>query len=121
MNGVQTIAVTEASGFVGGVVSGALQRAGYKVIALGRRPVGSYEHRAYHLASAGPDDLLDGVDAVIYCAYDLSLTDGHAIASTNVEGTRALVRAAAAAGARPILVSSMSAYPGNARSTVRPS
>ena len=51
---------------------GALPRAGHEVIALGRRPVGSYEHRAYHLASAVPDDLLDGVDAVIHCAYDLS-------------------------------------------------
>jgi nucleoside-diphosphate-sugar epimerase len=113
MNGVsQTIAVTGAGGFVGGVIAETLQRVGHNVIALGRRPVGSYEHRAYDLKSAVPDDLLDGVDAVVHCAYDLSLTSADAIASTNVGGTRALVRAAAGARVRPILISSMSAYPG---------
>lgn len=111
MNG-RTVAVTGATGFIGGVVSRALSEAGYQVVALGRRSVAPYEHRAYALSTDVAPALLAGVDVVVHCAYDLSLTNGHAIEAINVGGTRALVKAATDAGVRVILVSSMSAYPG---------
>jgi nucleoside-diphosphate-sugar epimerase len=106
------VGVTGTSGFVGGTVAGALSQAGHRVIALGRRPVPPYEYRPYELSTGIVGDALAGVETVVHCAYDLSLTDSRTIATTNVEGTRALVRAVRAAGCRLILVSSMSAYPG---------
>ena len=106
------IGVTGASGFVGTAVSQALRLAGHRVVSLGRRPITGYEHRSYSLATDVSSGLLEGLDTVVHCAYDLSLTDSGAVARTNVDGTRALVQAASDARARLILVSSMSAYPG---------
>lgn len=108
----QSIGVTGASGFVGTAVSQALQQAGHRVVALGRRPVGAYEHRAYALGADVSTTVLHGLNSVIHCAYDLSLTDSRTIAATNVDGTRALVAAAAETGTRVVLISSMSAYDG---------
>lgn len=108
----RTVAVTGASGFVGGTVARALSQAGHSVIALGRRPVAPYEYRPYELSADIAEDALASVDTVIHCAYDLNLTDSREIAATNVKGTRALVRAVRGAGCRLVLVSSMSAYPG---------
>jgi nucleoside-diphosphate-sugar epimerase len=106
-----TVAVTGASGFVGGLTSLALSEAGHRVIALGRRPATAYEHRDYALTTPIADSLLADLDTVIHCAYDLRLTDKRAIEAVNVGGTRALVDAARRADTRVILVSSMSAYP----------
>jgi nucleoside-diphosphate-sugar epimerase len=106
----RVVAVSGASGFVGGVIARALAEAGCRVIALGRRPVDAYEHREYSLAVPVSDALLEGVDTVIHCAYDLSLTDARTIEAVNVQGTRSLVEVANRSAARVVLVSSMSAY-----------
>jgi nucleoside-diphosphate-sugar epimerase len=108
----RAIAVTGASGFVGGMISQALAKAGHRVITLGRRSSTTHEHRAYALSAPIADGLLTDVGTIIHCAYDLSLTDSRAIHTVNVEGTRALVDIATKCGARVVLVSSMSAYPG---------
>jgi nucleoside-diphosphate-sugar epimerase len=106
----RVVAVSGASGFVGGVIARALAGAGSRVIDLGRRPGGPYEHRGYSLAMPVADALLEGVDTVIHCAYDLSLTDARAIEAVNVQGTRSLVEVANRSAVRVVLVSSMSAY-----------
>ena len=108
----QTVAVTGASGFVGTTICRALTDAGHRVIALGRTPVTGYEHRSYELSAPVPAETLSDADAVVHCAYDLSLTDSGAIATKNVEGAASLVRAAVRSETRPVLISSMSAYPG---------
>jgi nucleoside-diphosphate-sugar epimerase len=107
-----TVAVTGASGFVGTTICRALTDTGHRVIALGRTPIAGYENRSYDLSEPVADETLSDADAVVHCAYDLSLTDSRAIATRNVEGAALLVRAADRSGTRPILISSMSAYPG---------
>lgn len=106
----RVVAVSGASGFVGGVIARALAAAECRVIDLGRRPAGPYEHRGYSLAMPVADALLEGVDTVIHCAYDLGLTDARAIEAVNVQGTRSLVEVANRCAVRVVLVSSMSAY-----------
>ena len=108
---MSTVAVTGASGFVGGVVSEALTAAGHRVISLGRRPLPG-EYRGYSLEAPITDGTFSDVDAVVHCAYDLTLTDPRDIDRVNVRGTAMLTEAAVQSGARVFLVSSMSAYPG---------
>jgi len=104
------VLVTGANGFVGGVIARALAESGCRVIDLGRRAAGPYEHRGYSLAMPVADALIEDVDTVIHCAYDLSLTDARAIETVNVQGTRSLVEVANRSAVRVVLVSSMSAY-----------
>jgi nucleoside-diphosphate-sugar epimerase len=106
-------AVTGARGYVGGIVSKALAEAGFDVIGLVRRPAASSGDRPYDLRAKPDANLLDGVDNLVHCAYDLTVTSEADIWAVNVLGTRQLLEAAAASGIRrTILVSSMSAYPG---------
>ena len=106
-------AVTGAHGYVGGIVSRALSEAGFDVIGLVRQPAVSSADRPYDLHDDPVADLVDGVDILIHCAYDFSVTSEADIWAVNVVGTRRLLETAAASGVRrTILVSSMSAYPG---------
>ena len=106
-------AVTGARGYVGRVVSTALAADGFDVIGLVRRPGAGSGDRLYDLRRDPDVNLLDGVDTLIHCAYDFSVTSENDIWAVNVVGTRRLLEAAAASGIRrTILVSSMSAYPG---------
>jgi nucleoside-diphosphate-sugar epimerase len=106
-------AVTGARGYVGRIVSRALAAAGFDVIGLVRRPAAGSDDRLYDLRGDPDANLLDGVDTLIHCAYDFSVTSEADIWAVNVVGTRRLLEAVAASGVRrSILVSSMSAYPG---------
>jgi nucleoside-diphosphate-sugar epimerase len=106
-------AVTGAHGYVGRIVSGALAAVGFDVIGLVRRPAAGSGDRVYDLRGDPDANLLDGVDTLIHCAYDFSVTSKADIWAVNVVGTRRLLEAAATNGVRrTILVSSMSAYPG---------
>jgi nucleoside-diphosphate-sugar epimerase len=112
---VTTVAVTGASGFVGGAVCRAALAAGLQVRAYGRRPsvpaahVGGAAYRAWDVA-AGPLEGAEPVDAVVHCAA--TLTDWARIADlwpVNVGGT-ANVLASFPAPARFVQVSSASVY-----------
>ena len=86
---------------------------GYQVRRLVRRPRPGSSDRHYEIAHCCSPDALRGVDVLIHCAYDLSLTSPSAIWETNVFGTRSLFDLAATTGIRrTIFVSSMSAYSG---------
>src|ERR1700686_1328361 len=63
-----------------------------------------------------PADLLDGVDVLIHCAYDMTLRSRDDIWRVNVDGTRKLLDAAVRSDVRlSIVLSSMSAYEGTAQ------
>jgi nucleoside-diphosphate-sugar epimerase len=105
--------VTGARGYVGRIVSRALAAADFDVVGLVRRPAEGSSDRFYDLRGDLDANLLDGVDTLIHCAYDFTVTSEADIWAVNVAGTRRLLEATAASRVRrAILVSSMSAYPG---------
>ena len=108
-----TVAITGANGFIGGNLAGFLQARGTKVIALGRREVDGLETRRFTLGEPLHPQALSGVDALVHCAYDFSVTRPVDIYLRNVVGAADLLHAAATSGVRRIVhVSSMSAYAG---------
>lgn len=106
------LGITGATGFVGAAIAAGARDHDHAVVALTRRSTAGLHWRPYGLEELPPPDLLRDVEVVVHCAYDLSLTRRRDILRVNVEGTRRLVQATAAAGARFVLISSMSAYPG---------
>jgi nucleoside-diphosphate-sugar epimerase len=110
---VPVVAVTGARGYIGRIVSTALAADGFRVIGLVRRPEAGSGDRLYDLRRDPDANLLEGVDTLIHCAYDFSVTSEADIWAVNVVGTRRLLEAVAGSSVRrTILVSSMSAYPG---------
>lgn len=109
-----TVALTGANGYLGSVLTDRLGRAGHHVVALVRRPTpGDDRQRAFTLGDPVPADSLEGVDALIHCAYDMTLTDPDRVEQVNVIGTQRVLDAAVTAGVgRIVLISSMSAYDG---------
>ncbi len=116
----KTIAITGATGFLGGYLVDNLLARGARLIAVVRNP-----DKARALADRGVEirraDLAEyealvegfrGADAVISNAAVVSFTKPDETARTNVEGTRNVFEAAARAGVkRAIAVSSTAAYP----------
>jgi nucleoside-diphosphate-sugar epimerase len=92
------VAVTGASGFIGRHVVRALSARGDRVLAV-RRP----------FEAAMLRDTFRGLDAVVHLAGVVSTTREREFFEANVEGTRTLAAAAAAAGARIVFVSSLAA------------
>ena len=108
------LAVTGATGFVGGHLLDAAVAAGHSVAALTRRPqcprdgvewiAGSLDDRA------ALDRLVEGADAVIHVAGVVNAPDAAGFEAGNVIGTGAVLAAAERAGiARFVHVSSLSA------------
>lgn len=108
------VAITGAYGYIGGLLRRRFEAAGWSVRALVRSPrAGDSLARTYELGRPPADGLLDSVDVLVHCAYDLSLVRRQDVWRTNVEGTRELLRTAVRAGVlRIIVLSSMSAYRG---------
>lgn len=109
------VGVTGISGFVGGEIAAALAAAGHHVTGMGRTSVAGYDHVSYDLRETIDSKALSEFDTVVHCAYDLHVTDPAEIARINVRASQDLAHAAAGAGVRVILASSMSAYPGTSQ------
>jgi nucleoside-diphosphate-sugar epimerase len=112
-----TAAITGASGYLGGVIRSAFHREGWRTTALVRSPLPDDTDAIPFALGNGIDPaVLEGIDVLIHCAYDLSLTARDAIWRVNVTGTQQLLDAALTAGVgRSLVVSSTAAYPGTAQ------
>jgi nucleoside-diphosphate-sugar epimerase len=99
-------AVTGASGYVGSRIAARLRTAGWEVRELTRQS-------GFTLEGGAPAGSLDGVDALVHCAWDFAARSREEIERVNVEGSRRLFSEAAAAGVdRIVFVSTLSAFPG---------
>ncbi len=103
-----TIAITGASGLVGSDLAAFLSTGGHRVVRLVRGEPRSDDERRWDPEAPDPA-ALEGVDAVLHLAGASiagRFTDAHkkAIASSRIEPTRLLARAAAQAGV-PVFVS----------------
>ena len=108
------VAVTGASGFVGGALCRALAARGFEVRALVRDPARFPPLHGVHAAHCDLPDSIDepalaGVAAVVHCAYATRETDPERMRRVNEEGTRRLLDAARAAGARVVFISTVAA------------
>jgi nucleoside-diphosphate-sugar epimerase len=109
----RTVAVTGASGYVGGVIARRLRADGWRVVGLCRRaPDGLDEHRPWSLQATGPAPLA-GVDALVHAAYDFEPSTWSEIVTANVDGSRRLFEQATRAGVgRVVHISSIAAFAG---------
>ncbi len=101
--GAATIAITGASGHLGGMIARALEARGQSVLALGRSTAPRFDLREAAAAGAwGARDAvtsaLGGTKILVHAGWDLSLTPLAERRRVNVEGSRALLEAAARAG-----------------------
>ncbi len=100
-----TVGITGASGFVGRGLTERFARDGFRVVPFVRSPR-EPRSRPYRLGEA-PD--LDGIDALVHCAYAARAPRGVDVVELNVAGTVALYRAACQRGIRFAFLSSASA------------
>lgn len=108
------LALTGATGFVGQAVLDAAVAAGYKVLALTRRPQGAREHVQWISGdlfdTASLSELTRGVEATIHVAGAVNAADLAGFEACNVNGTLNLIETVVAKGIpRFIYVSSLSA------------
>jgi nucleoside-diphosphate-sugar epimerase len=112
-----TVAVTGASGFLGGSLCRALAAKGWEVRALVRDPAryaGPAGVQAAHcdLPDSIDEAALAGVSALVHCAYATRETDLARARQVNEEGTRRLLEASRRAGVpRMVFVSTVAASP----------
>jgi nucleoside-diphosphate-sugar epimerase len=106
------IAVSGASGYVGGRILAHLRAGGEEVLALVRRPQAcEAPARRFALAEPLAEGALVGVEAVVHAAWDLAAR-GPAVRELNVAGSLPLLDAAAATGARLVFISTLAAFTG---------
>src|SRR5215472_470451 len=104
------VALTGATGFIGGHLAAALHREGYPVRALARSPKPKLAGTGVHIVQGSLDDeasladLLRGVDSVVHAAGVLQAPCQAAYRQVNVNGTACLARLAAERDARHFLL-----------------
>jgi nucleoside-diphosphate-sugar epimerase len=106
------VAITGASGYVGGLCAGFLRQRGVRVLTLGRR---AGDDAPFALDGPHPDAAWfadHGVGALVHAAWDFSDRSPAFAFSRNVAGALRLLNAAVSGGARVIHLSSMSAWDG---------
>lgn len=115
MDAPRIVAVTGATGFVGGYILRHITAAGVQVHALARRPQAAQDNVTW-IQGALEDEaalgrLLEGADAVIHCAGAIKARSRDEFFDINAGGTRRLAGLAAARVKPPrfILVSSLAA------------
>jgi len=98
---------------VGSRLRAHLERAGWRVIPWTRQPEPGAEVVAFRLGDSVDPSLLQGVDALVHCAYDFGPRRWKEIDAINVAGSRKLFTAAQDAGVKSVvLISSISAFTG---------
>lgn len=99
-----TVLVTGASGMLGGAVARTLAARGARVRTFQRRPAhvdGAHDVLGSLTDSVAVERAVDGCDAVVHLAAKVDITGPeHEYRQVNVEGTRHLLAAARASGAR---------------------
>jgi nucleoside-diphosphate-sugar epimerase len=106
-------AVTGSGGYLGNRLASHLERIGVDVVRLSSR--GSGPIPRFSLADGMPDGSFRqlGVDALVHCAWDFSLTKPAAIHDVNAGGSIKLFEQAVREGvSRLVFISSMSAFGG---------
>jgi len=107
------VAVTGANGYLGSILVEAFGSAGFAVRRLVRSPAPGSDDRFFDLALPCPAGVLDQVDLLVHCAYDMTLTRRADIWRSNVFGSVSLFDEAVSSGVpRTLALSSMSAYAG---------
>lgn len=107
-----TLAITGATGYVGGAVVREAVARGFGVRALGRRElrIPGVEFVPYDLGETGPLDALEGCIAIIHLAADTAARS-HAEPSVELDAAKRIVEAATRHNVRLIYVSSQTADP----------
>jgi NADH dehydrogenase len=113
---MKAVAVTGASGFLGSAVCRALAARGFEVRALVRDPAAyaaptGVSAARCELPGTIDETALAGAAAVVHCAYATRETDLARARRVNEDGTRRLLDAARAAGARVVFISTVAAGP----------
>lgn len=108
----KTCAITGTTGFVGGRLAASLRSAGLRVLEL-NRSVRDSSQVSFVLGPSIDPAVFNGVQVLLHCAYDYSLTDWPSIVRVNIEGTRQVFESAKQAGVQTrIQMSSFAAFPG---------
>ncbi|KAB2642163.1 MAG: NAD(P)-dependent oxidoreductase [Verrucomicrobia bacterium] len=106
------VAITGASGYVGGAIAECFRGHGHEVLALSRRPCAAPWH-TYALGDDPQQLPWDGVDVLVHAAYDFSGRSWQEILEMNVKPSMALLQAARQAGVgHLVFISSMSSFDG---------
>lgn len=111
MSAIITCAITGGRGYVGSHIRSCLQAAGYKIIRLGRDS--AHDDRLFILGEPVEPSILEGVDALIHCAYDPRTRTAEEERCINIDGSLRLLEAARRARVqRTVFISTVSAFDG---------
>ena len=104
-------AITGSNGYVGGCLKNYFAARGWEILELTRQPKPGTRAVKFQLGLEISPKELDGVSALVHCAYDFKSLTWPEICAGNVEGSRKILEAARIAGVGKIIyISSISAF-----------